>query len=239
MKRPAGAAKLLISMTERQLHAQGGIEKGKFRLSQTPLGCGQVFTGVALWGKARKKRRKFRIQGDTVREGRRMGGGSRLGKGLTQVAARGRRLQSTDGRIVPRAEGLPTNSGPSASKFSQGKAEKERGCRQDARGTKIWKGLAKSFLMGSHRQPKRQSPSSRNREEARQGEKAIRAPGRPRPGRALRIASSRVATHRPPPLSSSPRRRSLNMNQVQVRYQKDPPAEATLTKPQPWTTSPG
>ena len=33
VKRPAGAAGLLISMTERQLHSQGGIEKGKLRLS--------------------------------------------------------------------------------------------------------------------------------------------------------------------------------------------------------------
>ena len=37
-------------MTERQLHAQGGIEKGKLRLSQTPLGCGQVLTGMAPRG---------------------------------------------------------------------------------------------------------------------------------------------------------------------------------------------
>ena len=50
VKRPARAAGLLISMTERQLHAQGGIEKGKLRLSQTPLGCGQVLTGVAPRG---------------------------------------------------------------------------------------------------------------------------------------------------------------------------------------------
>ena len=50
VKRPAGAAGLLISMTERQLHSQGGIEKGKLRLSRTPLGCGQVLTGVAPQG---------------------------------------------------------------------------------------------------------------------------------------------------------------------------------------------
>ena len=50
VKRPAEAAGLLILMTERQLHAQGGIEKGKLRLSQTPLGCGQVLTGVAPRG---------------------------------------------------------------------------------------------------------------------------------------------------------------------------------------------
>ena len=47
VRRPVGAAGLLISMTERQLHSQGGIEKGKLRLSKTPLGCGQVLTGVA------------------------------------------------------------------------------------------------------------------------------------------------------------------------------------------------
>ena len=33
VKRPAGAAGLLISMMERQLHSQGGIEKGKLCLS--------------------------------------------------------------------------------------------------------------------------------------------------------------------------------------------------------------
>ena len=42
-------------MTERQLHSQGGIEKGKLRLSQTPLGCGQVLTGVALRGDESRK----------------------------------------------------------------------------------------------------------------------------------------------------------------------------------------
>ena len=36
VKRPVGAGGLLISMTERQLHYQGRIEKGKLRLSQTP-----------------------------------------------------------------------------------------------------------------------------------------------------------------------------------------------------------
>ena len=51
VKRPAGAAGLLISMTERQLHARGGIEKGWLRLSQTPLGCGQVLTGAVPRGK--------------------------------------------------------------------------------------------------------------------------------------------------------------------------------------------
>ena len=46
MRRPVGAAGLLISMTERHLHSQGGIEKGKIRLSKTPLWCGQVLTSV-------------------------------------------------------------------------------------------------------------------------------------------------------------------------------------------------
>ena len=50
VKRPAGAAGLLISITERQLHSQGGVEKGKLCLSPTPLGCGQVWTGVAPRG---------------------------------------------------------------------------------------------------------------------------------------------------------------------------------------------
>ena len=50
VNRPVGAAGLLILMTERQLHAQGGMEKDKLRLSQTPLGCGQVLTGVAPRG---------------------------------------------------------------------------------------------------------------------------------------------------------------------------------------------
>ena len=51
VKSPAGAAGLLISMTERQLHARGGREKGRLRLSQTPLDCGQVLTGVVPRGK--------------------------------------------------------------------------------------------------------------------------------------------------------------------------------------------
>ena len=45
VKRPAGAPGLLVSMTELQLHSQGGVEKGKLRLSQTPIGCGPVLTG--------------------------------------------------------------------------------------------------------------------------------------------------------------------------------------------------
>ena len=46
LRRPIRAAGLLISITERQLHSSGGVEKGKLRLSQTPLGCEQVLTGV-------------------------------------------------------------------------------------------------------------------------------------------------------------------------------------------------
>ena len=70
MKRPAGAAGLLISMTERQLYSHGGIEKGKLRLSQMPLGCGQVLTGVAPWGdkgKGEEVSAEFRaLQGATT-----------------------------------------------------------------------------------------------------------------------------------------------------------------------------
>ena len=47
VKRPAAAAGLLIPMTKRQPHSQGGIEKGKLCLSPTPLGCRQVLTGEA------------------------------------------------------------------------------------------------------------------------------------------------------------------------------------------------
>ena len=58
VKRPAGAAGILILMTERQLHAQGGTKKGKLRLSQTTVGCGQVLTGVAPKGERAEKERK-------------------------------------------------------------------------------------------------------------------------------------------------------------------------------------
>ena len=51
VKRPAGTIGLIISMTERQLHSQGGIEKGKLRLSRTALECGKVLTGVVPRGK--------------------------------------------------------------------------------------------------------------------------------------------------------------------------------------------
>ena len=95
---------------------------------------------------------ELRSEEETRGEGRQDGGRIKARKGLTQVATRGSRLQGTDGGIVPREEGLPPNAGPSSSKFSQGKAEKERGCRQDAEGTKICKSLARSFLKGSHAQ---------------------------------------------------------------------------------------
>ena len=58
VKKPAEAAGLLISMAERQLHSHGGIEKGKLRLSQTPLGCGQVLMGVTPWGYKSRKGKK-------------------------------------------------------------------------------------------------------------------------------------------------------------------------------------
>ena len=54
VRRSVGAAGLLISMTERQLHSQGGVEKGKLRLLQTPIGCGQDLTGVATCGNAQE-----------------------------------------------------------------------------------------------------------------------------------------------------------------------------------------
>ena len=38
-------------MTEGQLYAKGGIEKGKLRLYRTPFGCRQVLTGRAPRGK--------------------------------------------------------------------------------------------------------------------------------------------------------------------------------------------
>ena len=44
--RPVGPVDLLLSMTERNLHSQGGRAVGKMRLSKTALGCGQVITGV-------------------------------------------------------------------------------------------------------------------------------------------------------------------------------------------------
>ena len=37
LRHPIGAAGQLISIMERQLHSSGGVEKGKLRLSQTPL----------------------------------------------------------------------------------------------------------------------------------------------------------------------------------------------------------
>ena len=46
MLRPVGPVDLLLSMTERNLHSQGGRAVGKMRLSKTALGCGQVITGV-------------------------------------------------------------------------------------------------------------------------------------------------------------------------------------------------
>ena len=58
VKRQAVAARLPISMNERHLHSQGGIEKGKLRLSQMPIECGQVMTGVAPREKRAKKGRK-------------------------------------------------------------------------------------------------------------------------------------------------------------------------------------
>ena len=75
-------------------------------------------------------------------------------KGLAEVVTRDSRPQGTDGGIFPREEGPPPNSGPIESKLSQGGAKKGRDCCPDTGGTKIWKNLARSFLRGSHRQPK-------------------------------------------------------------------------------------
>ena len=44
---PVGKVGLLLGMTERHLHAEGGKSVGKLRLSETPLGCGKVVTGMA------------------------------------------------------------------------------------------------------------------------------------------------------------------------------------------------
>ena len=58
VRRPIGEAGLLISMTERQLHSQGGLVRGKLYLSRTPIGFGQVLTGMAeIRKKARPERR--------------------------------------------------------------------------------------------------------------------------------------------------------------------------------------
>ena len=97
---------------------------------------------------------KFRSEEETVGEGRHIGGRIKAWKGIVQVARKGSRLPGTNGGIFPREEGPPPKSGPSAFKLSQGGAERKRDCRQDAGGTKIGKGLARSFLRGSHRQPK-------------------------------------------------------------------------------------
>ena len=56
VKRPAGAAELHISMMERLLHAPGGREEGRLRLSQMPLGCGQVL--ISLEGRRAMEERK-------------------------------------------------------------------------------------------------------------------------------------------------------------------------------------
>ena len=63
MKRPVGAAGLLISITESHLHSQGGIRKGKFRLSKTLLGCGQVLTGVEKTEKGVTQGKRLRAEG--------------------------------------------------------------------------------------------------------------------------------------------------------------------------------
>ena len=47
--RPEGPVGILLSMSERNLHAMGGETKGKLPLSNTPLTpCGKVITGLSL-----------------------------------------------------------------------------------------------------------------------------------------------------------------------------------------------
>ena len=131
---------------------------------------------------------EFRTEEDTVGEGRQDVGRTKAWKGLTEVVTRGSRPQGTDGGIFPRKVGAPPNLEPSASKLSQGGAEKGRDCCQDTGGTKIWKNLARSFLRGSHRQPKTGASVQLEQGGSSQEEEATRAPGRPRPGGALRSA---------------------------------------------------
>ena len=90
-----------------------------------------------------------RSEGDTEREGRQDRERRKARRVPKEVAAGGSRLKSTDGGIVPRGKGLLTDSGPSASKFNQGKKEKERGSHQDDRKTKGWNDLKKCLKQGS------------------------------------------------------------------------------------------
>ena len=77
---------------------------------------------------------EFRSEEETVGEGRHHGGRIKAWKGLAQVAMRGSRLQGTGSKIFPLEERPPPNSGTSASKLSQGGAEKGRDCCQDVGG---------------------------------------------------------------------------------------------------------
>ena len=54
LHRPVGPVGLLLSMTERHLHGDGGRSVARMRLSNTRLGCGQVLTGVAPPGSRRQ-----------------------------------------------------------------------------------------------------------------------------------------------------------------------------------------
>ena len=63
MKRPVGAVCLLIFITERHIHFQLGIRRGKLRLSKTPLQCGQVLTRVAKTEKGVTKGKILRAEG--------------------------------------------------------------------------------------------------------------------------------------------------------------------------------
>ena len=103
VKRPAGAAGLLISMTERQLHSQGGIEKGKLRLSQMPRGCGQVLTGVAPRGEKSR-------EGEEVSVERR-----ELQAATTVCPIRGRSFHVSARANTPDAKGVKAGKKPRGS----------------------------------------------------------------------------------------------------------------------------
>ena len=62
VRRPAGATGIIMLMTEQQLHAQGGIEKGKLRLAQTPLECGKVLKGVAPRGEKNREGEEVSVE---------------------------------------------------------------------------------------------------------------------------------------------------------------------------------
>jgi hypothetical protein len=56
LERPVGMAGVLLSMTEKHLHAGGGRRVGRLALQKTPLGCGEVLTGVGAFGASKWSR---------------------------------------------------------------------------------------------------------------------------------------------------------------------------------------